>query len=181
MCSGRVRPGRPLRGWSVTQAWRSSAGTGLAPTPKAPGVVPLTLCRSLTGSICGRASVGPWRPALPPIATACATHRPAAYCRRSPDLIRSTAGRLGAGRPTRRAKEGGTRPGSRAAGPRPLTPGDRPAPGLGPQHRPAVRERRALAGHDPREPPPAQQTGPLQALPGATLRRGMHQRHPPPQ
>ncbi|MFD7164816.1 ISL3 family transposase [Streptomyces violascens] len=37
-----------------------------------------------------------------------------------------------------------------------LPPGDRPAPGLGPQHRPPVRERRTLAGHLPRKPAPAQ-------------------------
>ncbi|MEJ8667511.1 transposase [Streptomyces sp. MS1.AVA.1] len=44
-----------------------------------------TLCRSLTGFICGRASAGPWRPALPPIATACAILHPATYCRRPPE------------------------------------------------------------------------------------------------
>ncbi|GAB3949358.1 hypothetical protein GCM10028832_01450 [Streptomyces sparsus] len=32
--------------------------------------------RSLTGSICGRASAGPWRPASPPTATTCAARRP---------------------------------------------------------------------------------------------------------
>jgi hypothetical protein len=34
------------------------------------------------------------------------------------------------------------------------------------------------AEHRPREPSPAQQAGSLQALLGATVRRGMHQRHP---
>ncbi|MGW2938826.1 ISL3 family transposase [Streptomyces sp. NPDC001156] len=42
-----------------------------------------------------------------------------------------------------------TRPGPRDARPRPLAPGDRPAPGLGPQHRAPIRERRTLAGHHP--------------------------------
>ncbi|MEV3993610.1 ISL3 family transposase [Streptomyces sp. NPDC049837] len=69
-------------------------------------------------------------------------------------------------------------PGPRAPCPRSLTSGDCPAPGLGPQHRAPVRKRRALAGHLPREPAPAQQTGPRQALPGAAIRRGMYQRHP---
>ncbi|MFV5998545.1 transposase [Streptomyces sp. NPDC056231] len=95
-----------------------------------------------------------------------------------PTGFRSAAGRLGARRPTGRAEEGRTRAGPRDACPRPLTPGDRPAPGLGPQHRAPVRGRRPLAGHLPREPAPAQQAGPLQALPGAPIRRGMHKCHP---
>jgi len=41
--------------------------------------------RSPTGSSCGRASVEPWRPASPPIATACAILRPATCCRRPPE------------------------------------------------------------------------------------------------
>ncbi|MFJ4776351.1 transposase [Streptomyces sp. NPDC088762] len=47
-------------------------------------VAPPMPCRSLTGSICGRASAGPWRPASPPTATACAARRPAAHRRRRP-------------------------------------------------------------------------------------------------
>ncbi|MFD0337203.1 ISL3 family transposase [Streptomyces sp. NPDC127117] len=85
---------------------------------------------------------------------------------------------LGPRRPAGRAEEGSTRPGPRDARPRPLMPCDRPAPGLGPRHRAPVHERRTLAGHHPREQAPAQQTGPLQALPGAAIHRGMHQRHP---
>ncbi|MFI6122538.1 ISL3 family transposase [Streptomyces sp. NPDC051064] len=91
---------------------------------------------------------------------------------------RPAAGRLAARWPAGRAEEGSARPGPRDACPGSLTPGDRPAPGLGSQHRAPIRERRTLAGHPPREPAPAQQAGPLQALPGAALRRGMHQRHP---
>nr|WP_245234780.1 transposase [Streptomyces flavochromogenes] len=92
--------------------------------------------------------------------------------------FRSAAERRGARRPTSRAEKGRTRPGPRDARPGPLTPGDRPAPGLGPEHRAPVCERRTLAGHHPRQPPPAQQAGPLQAVPGTAIRRGMHQRHP---
>ncbi|UUU37512.1 transposase family protein [Streptomyces sp. NBC_00162] len=55
-----------------------------APTRREHGAVPQTLCRSPTGSTCGRASAEPWKPALPPTATACATLRPAACCRRPP-------------------------------------------------------------------------------------------------
>ncbi|MER6504191.1 ISL3 family transposase [Streptomyces sp. NPDC001455] len=50
--------------------------------------------------------------------------------------------------------------------------------GWGLKHRAPVRERGTLAGHHPRQPTPAQQTGPLQTLPGAAIRRRMHQRHP---
>ncbi|MFJ5115871.1 transposase [Streptomyces sp. NPDC088551] len=39
-------------------------------------------------------------------------------------------------------------------------------------------KRRTPAGHLPREPAPAQPTGPPQALPGAAIRRGMRQCHP---
>ncbi|MEU2135291.1 ISL3 family transposase [Streptomyces sp. NPDC018352] len=49
-----------------------------------------------------------------------------------------------------------------------------------PQHRAPVRGGRTLAGHHPRQPTPAQQPGPLQALPGTAIRRRMHQRHPTP-
>ncbi|GES32537.1 hypothetical protein San01_50240 [Streptomyces angustmyceticus] len=93
----------------------------------------------------------------------------------------SAAGRIGARRSAGRAEEGSTCPGPRASCSRSLTPGVCTAPGLGSQHRAQIRERRELAGHHPRKPAPPQQTGPLQALPGATLRRGMHQRHPAPQ
>ncbi|MFE7268862.1 ISL3 family transposase [Streptomyces sp. NPDC057592] len=79
------------------------------------------------------------------------------------------AGRRGARRPTGRAQEGRPCPGPRNARPGPLTPGDRSAPGLGPEHRAPVRQRRMLAGHHPRQPAPAQQTGPLQALPGTAI------------
>ncbi|MFD7935310.1 transposase [Streptomyces sp. NPDC059755] len=43
-----------------------------------------TLCRSPTGSTCGRASAVPWRRASPPTATACATRRPTACHPRTP-------------------------------------------------------------------------------------------------
>ncbi|MFF8974974.1 hypothetical protein [Streptomyces sp. NPDC014995] len=69
-----------------------------------------------------------------------------------PTSFRSVAGRLGARRPAGRAEEGSARPGPRDACPGPLTPGYRPASGLGPQHRAPVRESRPLAGHHPREP-----------------------------
>ncbi|MFD3585392.1 transposase [Streptomyces sp. NPDC058683] len=84
----------------------------------------------------------------------------------------------GSCRPASRAQRGRTRPGPRVTRPRPLPPGDRPTPGLGPQHRAPVGDRRTPAGHLSREPSPARQAGSLQALLGATVRRGMHQRHP---
>ncbi|WP_078971989.1 transposase family protein [Streptomyces sp. WM6368] len=117
-------------------AWRSSAGTEPAPTPRVHAAAPPMPCRSLTGSICGRASVGPWRPASPPTATACAARRPAAHCRRRPAQSSADQRTNGTPRPAGRTQEGRTRPGPRVARPGPLTPGDRPAPGLGPQHRP---------------------------------------------
>ncbi|MFE7509991.1 alpha/beta fold hydrolase [Streptomyces sp. NPDC057540] len=100
---------------------------------------------------------GPWRPASPLTATACATRRSAACCRRTPSRLPASRGTTRiplAGGP------GGRRPHtpwSMSAGPRPLTPGDRSIPGLGSQHRAPVGERRTLAGHHPRQPPPAQQ------------------------
>lgn len=71
--------GRWQLGWTAIPAWRSSAGTGRVPTPRARGAVHPTLCRSPTGSICGRASAAPWRPASLPTATVCARRRPAAH------------------------------------------------------------------------------------------------------
>lgn len=113
---------------------------------------------------------------LPPrVPAQTVAHRHAA--RRDPSRLRSTAGRLGARRPTGRTEEGSTRLGPRAPRPRPLTPGDCPAPGMGPQHSAPVRERHTLAGNPPREPASAQQAGPLQAPPGAAIRRRMHQCH----
>ncbi|WBO69003.1 ISL3 family transposase [Streptomyces camelliae] len=48
---------------------------------------PDAFCRSPTGSICGRASAEPSRPASPPTATACAVPRPAACYRGPPDCF----------------------------------------------------------------------------------------------
>ncbi|WP_432044277.1 ISL3 family transposase [Streptomyces cadmiisoli] len=121
------------------------------------------------------------------VETCVAAHR---QCLRNPPpsgMLPEAPGQLLASRrTTRRPSAGGPsarrphHPGPRDACPGSLKPGDRPAPGLGPQHRAPISERRTLAGHHPRQPAPAQQTRPLQALPGTTIRRGMHQRHPPP-
>ncbi|MEU9091638.1 transposase [Streptomyces sp. NPDC048428] len=87
-----------------------------------------------------------------------------------PHDTRPAAGRRGACRSAGREKEGSTTPCSTRTRPGPLVPGDRPAPGLRPQHRPPIRERDTLAGHHSREPAPAQRTRPLQALPRTTIR-----------
>ena len=87
----------------------------------------------------------------------------------------------GACREVRRAHQAQPHPGPCPAdrGPRPA--GDRPAPGLGAAHRPALRPRRHLAGtrRRPVEGTARQQARPVQALPGPARRRGPRQLHPP--
>ena len=140
---------------------------------------------------------GPGRRPVPPVAEPRQGRR--AVRRRAPRLPgrarsrarrpvgRARAGRgpggrspAGPGREVRRPRPAAPHAGPRAASPRARTPGDRPPPGLGPAHRPALRPRRHLAGTRRRAlaGTPRQQAGPVQAVPGPAHRRRLRQRRP---
>jgi hypothetical protein len=108
--------------------------------------------------------------------------RPRARRRRRARGIRGPGGRRAAraGRQVRRPRPAAPRDRARTAGPGARAPGDRPAPGLGPAHRAALRARRHLAGTGRRTlaRTPRQRAGPVQALPGPAHGPGLRQRRP---
>ena len=112
--------------------------TGRARTRTAPGPGHRRRSRSPTGSTCGRTSPRPSRSASPPTAPAWPSPAPGRPGRTGPGAAGAGDAPARARREVRRAHPAAPRPGPRAARRRARAARDRPPPGLGPAHRPAL-------------------------------------------